>query len=222
MIGIDVSEHQDGLSLVQARSEGVEFVIIRLCDGTYVDRVFQSHLDDAEMCGLPVSTYWYLRAPSEGTTIAEQVDVIDSQMNGRRDLGVWIDVESTGRFRKKLLTLNDITFARTELLRRGYRVCGIYTGAWYWRKIRGGEPSMTGLGYLWASNYGHNHVGVPAQLYEAHGGDDHPGWDYPLGNRIPDILQFGSRGTVAGREVDINAFRGTPNELKKIFYGGRV
>ena len=225
--GIDISEHNDGLSCVRAKQEGIDFAIIRLCDGTHVDRVFHSHLADAEQAGMLVSTYWYLRAPSEGTTIAQQVDVIDRQMGGRRDLPVWIDVESIderfppGDPRHYLLRGEDVWEAKRELERRGYHVPGVYSGAWYWEHMPGGEPSMQGLGALWRSNYGDNNgVGAPRALYVSEGGDRHPGWDYPLGDRKPDLLQYGSRGTVAGRpNVDINAYRGTKAELRALLSG---
>ena len=218
IFGVDVSEHQDGMSLAQAKREGMEFAILRLCDGTYRDRTFRSHLDDAESAGLLVSTYWYLRAPSEGSTIAQQVDVIDQQMGGRRDLGVWIDVESVAGDRK-LLTGKDVWAAKRELEKRGYHVPGIYSGAWYWEQMPGGEPSMDGLGYLWVSSYGRNRTGAPRDLYDGDGGNAHPGWNYPLGNRKPDILQYGSNATVAGHIVDINAYRGTRDQLATIFNG---
>lgn len=227
LFGVDVSEHQDGMSLKQAKREGMDFAIIRLCDGTYVDKVFHSHLADAEQAGMLISTYWYLRAPSEGTSIAQQVDVIDRQMGGRRDLPVWIDVESVdNRFppsdpRHYLLRGEDVWDAKRELERRGYHVPGVYTGRWYWERMPGGEPSMDGLGALWCSNYGlNNGAGDPRSLYASEGGDRHPGWDYPLGDRKPDLLQYGSRGTVAGRpNVDINAYRGTRAELESLFTG---
>ena len=218
IFGVDVSEHQDGMSLKQAKREGMEFAILRLCDGTYRDRTFRSHLADAENAGLLVSTYWYLRAPSEGSTIAQQVDVIDQQMGGRRDLGVWIDVESVAGSRK-LLTGKDVWAAKRELESRGYHVPGIYSGAWYWEQIPGGEPSMDGLGYLWVSSYGRNLTGTPRDLYTGDGGDGHAGWNYPLGNRKPDILQYGSNAHVAGRIVDINAYKGTRDQLAAIFNG---
>lgn len=217
IFGVDVSEHQDGLSLRKAKAEGIEFAILRLCDGTYVDKTFRSHLEDAENNGLLVSTYWYLRAPSEGTTIAQQVDVIDRQMGGRRDLSVWIDVESVGRNSEKLLTKGDVWAAKRELERRGYHVAGIYSGAWYWEDMPGGEPSMDGLGHLWVSNYRHNRTGAPQATYSADGGNAHQGWSYPLGDRRPDILQFGSNGIVAGHHpVDVNAYRGTREQLAAI------
>ena len=219
IFGLDVSDHQDGLPLSAAKSAGCDFVILRLCDGTYVDRAFKSHLADAESQGLLVSTYWYLRAPSEGTTISQQVDVIDWQLEGRKDLGVWIDVESISSSGEKLLTAGDVWEAKRELERRGYRVPGIYSGAWYWESMPGGEPSMQGLGALWVSSYGRNLHGNPRDVYAAEGGDQHSGWRYPLGDRRPDILQFGSNGSVAGFTVDINAFRGSRDRLEAIFSG---
>lgn len=217
LYGLDVSEHQNGMYLHNAKNEGYDFVIIRLCDGTYRDKVFNSHLQDAEEAGLIVSAYWYLRAPSEGSTIAQQVDVIDQQMNGRRDISVWIDVESVagGRY---TLTGNDVWAAKRELEKRGYHVPGIYSGAWYWENMTGGEPSMNGLGALWVSNYGPNKHGTAAQLYP---GDDSPRWNYPLGDRNPDILQFGSNGYAAGypNVVDVNAYRGTHDQLRRLFNG---
>lgn len=216
IFGVDVSEHQNGMSLRRAKEEGIDFAIIRLCDGTHRDKVFPSHLADAEQAGLLVATYWYLRAPSEGTTISQQVDVIDQQMGGRRDLGVWIDVESITPTGRKLLTEADVWAAKRELESRGYHVPGIYTGAWYWEHMPGGEPSMSGLGALWVSHYGpRNAHGPYRQIYR---GDDDPAWRYPLGDRPPDLLQYGSNGVVAGRAVDVNAYRGTRDELAAIFH----
>ncbi|WP_232621826.1 peptidoglycan DD-metalloendopeptidase family protein [Corynebacterium glucuronolyticum] len=219
IFGIDISDHQRGFDLARAKAEGVEFAILRLCDGTYVDRSFREHLAGAERAGLLVSTYWYLRAPSEGTSISQQVDVIDRQMGGRRDLGVWIDVESIPAG-VKTLTGEHVREAKRELERRGYRVAGVYSGAWYWEAMPGGEPSMDGLGHLWVSNYGSNRKGSYRTLYEGDGGDQHRGWSYPLGDRKPDILQYGSEATVAGHyPVDVNAYRGTSEQLAAIFTG---
>ena len=223
LMGIDISEHQNGLSLARARAEGIEFVILRLCDGTHRDTAFRSHLEDAERAGLLVATYWYLRAPSEGASIAQQVDVIDQQMAGRRDLGVWIDVESVKGEDTPLLSKADVWAAKQELERRGYHVPGIYSGAWYWERMPGGEPPMAGLGHLWVSNYGRNRNGSPRDLYQGNGGDNNEGWEYPLGDRTPDILQFGSNGKVAGfKAVDVNAYRGTRQQLQAIFTGHTV
>ncbi len=216
IFGVDISEHQANYSLKKVRAEGADFVILRLCDGTRVDRLFKSHLKDAESTDLLVSTYWYLRAPVEGTTISQQVDVIDRQMGGRRNLGVWIDVESINRAGAALLTEKDVWDAKRELEKRGYHVPGIYSGAWYWEKMPGGEPSMKGLGQLWVSHYGQtNQRGNYRDIYP---GNSSTRWDYPLGDRKPDILQYGSNGVIAGQAVDVNAFKGTRQQLAEIFH----
>lgn len=210
--GIDISEHQDGISLAQAKRDGIEFVIIRLCDGTYRDRVFASHLADAEQNGLVVSTYWYVRHPAEGTSFAEQVDVIDAQLGGRRDLGVWLDIETETR-----LTGEHVRQAKAELERRGYRVPGVYSYVPYWESMPGGEPSMDGLGALWVAAYGSNRSGPPTAIYPGNGDGQ---WNYPLGNQLPALWQFGSNANVAGfLEVDVNAYRGSRDDLAALFTG---
>lgn len=221
LFGIDVSEHQRDYNLKFAvESEDLDFVILRLCDGTYVDKLFRSHLEDVERTDAIISTYWFVRSPSEGTTIAQQVDVIDRQMDGRRDLGVWLDIEALDRNGTKTLTSDDVWAAKRELESRGYYVPGVYSGAWYWEKMRGGEPSMSGLGYLWVSNYGNDATGDDRAIYMRNGGDNNPAWNYPLGDRKPDILQFSSKGIVGNRfPIDCNAFRGTRSELEKIMTG---
>ena len=78
---------------------------------------------------------------------------------------------------------------------------------------------MDGLGYLWVSSYGRNRTGAPRDLYDGDGGNAHPGWNYPLGNRKPDLLQYGSNAHVAGHIVDINAYKGTRDQLAAIFNG---
>lgn len=213
--GVDISEHQGDYDFALAKSQGISFVILRLCDGTYKDRWFQKNLKKVTDLGLLTSTYWYLRAPSEGSTISQQVDVIDQQFGGRKDISVWIDVESVDGYGRKLLTSADVRNARDELLRRGYKVPGVYSGAWYWENMPGGEPSMDGLGYLWVSHYGRFDSQGP--YLDVYPGNDSARWDYPLGNRKPDILQYGSRGVVANQSVDVNAYRGSLKELKKLF-----
>lgn len=91
--GVDVSEHQNGMSLAQAKREGIEFAIIRTTDGTYKDRTYRSHLDDAEGAGMLTAAYHYLRNPSEGTTVAQQVQASLDVM-GDKKRPMWIDVET--------------------------------------------------------------------------------------------------------------------------------
>lgn len=212
VFGVDVSEHQDGMSLRQAANEGIQFAIIRTTDGTYMDRCYRSHLDDAESAGLVTAAYHYLRNPSEGTTVAQQVDAALAVMGDARR-PMWLDCETDAG-----LSVEHIREAKRLFEAAGVRVCGVYSYVPWWEgRVFEGEPKTEEFGAVWVAAYGRNFGGVPAHIY---GGDYHQQWDYPLGDQKPAIWQFGSRGLVAGREVDINAFRGTIDQLKALFYGG--
>ena len=212
VFGVDVSEHQDGMSLRQAANEGIQFAIICTTDGTYMDRCYRSHLDDAESAGLVTAAYHYLRNPSEGTTVAQQVDAALAVMGDARR-PMWLDCETDAG-----LSVEHIREAKRLFEAAGVRVCGVYSYVPWWEgRVFEGEPKTEEFGAVWVAAYGRNFGGVPAHIY---GGDYHQQWDYPLGDQKPAIWQFGSRGLVAGREVDINAFRGTIDQLKQLFYGG--
>lgn len=212
LYGIDISYFQDGMSLKKAASEGIDFAIIRTTDGTYKDRVFQSHLADAEGAGLVTAAYHYLRNPSEGTSVAQQVQA-SVEVMGAKKRPVWIDVETNAG-----LHVDHIRACKREFEQRGVRVIGCYSYVPYWEgRIRPREPDSHEFGEFWVAAYGANRRGAPKAIYP---GDNHRQWSYPLGNQKPALWQYGSRGVVAGREVDVNAFRGSKEELRRLFYGG--
>lgn len=209
LFGIDVSEHQDGMSLRLARAEGIEFVMIRTTDGTYKDRCYASHVDDARAARMTIAAYHYLRAPSEGTTITEQVQAAVEVMGAERRYPVWIDAETPAG-----LTGEDVAACKREFEARGVPVLGVYTYVPYWEGMKGGEPKVAPLGKLWVAAYGQNPAGRPESIYP---GDHAAQWSYPLGDELPVMWQFGSRGRVAGFEVDVNAFRGNSHALEVLF-----
>lgn len=211
IFGVDVSEHQNGMSLRQAAREGMAFAIIRTTDGTYRDRTYRSHMADAESAGLITAAYHYLRSPREGTTVAQQV-AASVEVMGDMKRPVWIDVETEAG-----LHVDDIRACKREFECLGVRVIGAYSYVPYWEgRIRPFEPDSHEFGAFWVAAYGANRVGKPQALYP---GDHDRQWAYPLGNQKPSIWQFGSRAQVAGREVDINAYRGTKEQLRMLFYG---
>lgn len=214
IFGVDVSEHQDGMSLKKAASEGVQFAIVRTTDGTYKDRCYQSHIADAEQAGLVTAAYHYLRNPSEGTTVAQQVQASLDVM-GDKKRPVWIDVETSAG-----LHVNDIRACKREFEKRGVRVIGCYSYVPYWEgRISPSEPDSHEFGAFWVAAYGTNPSGAPKAIYP---GDSHRQWSYPLGNQKPVLWQFGSKAQVAGYNVDINAFKGSKEQLRALFYGGVV
>ena len=211
IFGVDVSEHQDGMSLKQAKREGMEFAIIRTTDGTYKDRCYRSHLEDAEGAGMITAAYHYLRNPSEGTTVAQQVQA-SLEVMGDKKRPLWIDVETSAG-----LHVDHIRDCKREFERRGVRVIGVYSYVPYWEgRIAPSEPDSHEFGAFWVAAYGQNRRGKPRDIYP---GDQHRQWNYPLGNQKPALWQYGSNAQVAGYSVDINAYRGTRSELESLFTG---
>lgn len=213
IFGVDVSSWQNGMSLKRAAMEGVDFAIIRTTDGTYKDRCYQSHLADAEGAGLVTAAYHYLRNPNEGTSVAAQVQASVEVMGGRKR-PVWIDVETNAG-----LHVDHIRACKREFERHGVRVIGAYSYVPYWEgRVAPREPDSHEFGKFWVAAYGRNASGKPRDIYPGNG---HRQWDYPLGNQKPSLWQFGSNAQVAGYSVDINAYRGTKEELRALFYGGQ-
>lgn len=191
--GIDVSEHQDGLSLVRAAAEGIEFAVLRTTDGTYRDRVFASHLADARAAGLTLAAYHYLRSPAEGTCVAEQVDAA-VEVLGDADLPMWLDCETPAG-----LSLDDVREAHRLFTARGVEVAGIYTYKrwWRWRML---NADTREFGALWLAAHGDDPAGPPRDTFPG-------GWPGPVGGQSPELWQFSSRASVAGFAVDVNARR---------------
>ncbi|ACP33503.1 peptidoglycan DD-metalloendopeptidase family protein [Corynebacterium aurimucosum] len=215
ILGVDVSYFQNGMSLKRAASEGLSFAIIRTSDGTHRDWAYQSHMRDAESAGMVTAAYHYCRNPREGTSIQQQVATSVNVM-GDMKRPIWLDCETPAG-----LSAQHVQEFKTEFERRGVRVIGIYSYIPWWEgKTIGGEPETAPYGKVWLAHYGSNPDGSPAQVYAARGGNDSRYWNYPLGNQKPVLFQYGSKAEVAGfADVDVNAFRGTKDQLKDLFYG---
>lgn len=212
IFGVDVSEHQDGMPLTMAAREGMSFAIIRTTDGTYKDRVYRSHVEDARRTDMVLAAYHYLRNPSEGTTVEQQVAASLEVMGTDHRLPVWLDVETPAG-----LHVDHIRRAKAAYEAAGVRVIGAYSYVPYWEgRISPGEPDSHEFGAFWVAAYGANRHGTPVELYPGNGAAQ---WSYPLGNQRPVLWQYGSNARVAGFSVDINAFRGTKDQLRALFYG---
>lgn len=198
-LGVDVSEHQPSFDFT-----GFDFAILRTTDGTYQDRAFAEHLARARSAGITdIATYHFLRAPSEGTTIAEQVEAALSVV-GELRLPVWLDVESP-----QGLSLIDVSSAHSLFTQRGFEVAGIYTAANYWRRHML-LADVRQFGAVWLADWRDNpRVDAPGAIPE--GLADPASWPRPFGFPEPAIWQFTSRGRVSGPngpfDVDLNLAR---------------
>lgn len=191
-LGADLSEHQRGIDLAGA---GLDFVILRTTDGTYRDHAFAEHYANA--ASLDIAAYHFLRAPSEGTTVAEQVDAALEVLGGMR-VPMWLDVESPAG-----LSLDDVTTAHHLFHTAGVEVAGVYTTARYWRRHMF-FADVAQFGALWLAEWRDNPPHAPGEPLP-------PGWPRPLGFPQPALWQFTSRGRVSGPggriDVDLNLAR---------------
>lgn len=189
-LGVDVSEYQRGIDL-----DGLDFAVIRTTDGDYRDTAFPEHAAAAGAAGLDTAAYHFLRAPSEGTPVAAQVEASVAVLGAFRP-PMWLDVESPAG-----LSLADVRAAHRCFTAAGVEVAGVYTTAAYWRRhMLLADPRE--FGQLWLAAWGDNPAvdlsapgyGIPAAS----------AWPHPLGLPTPSMWQFTSRGLIGGVEVDLN------------------
>lgn len=98
----------------------------------------------------------------------------------------------------------------------GVQVVVSYIPHWYWQDI--GSPDITNVPGLISSSY-YGRGDYASREYAAAGGDNGSGWN-GYGGAYPVIWQFSDGGIVAGKSVDVNAFRGTADQLQQLFTQG--
>lgn len=202
--GIDIASWQAGLDLDAVAREGFGAVIAKASQGdNYSNPEYQAQKSGALRNRLHFMAYHYVMA---GTPAAAQVDRFES-VEPDRGVPVMLDVEDGSGGVEQVRALVD------EFGRRGYAVKLVYLPRWYWSHGRLGEPDLSALPPLMASNYGSDQPGYASSLYP---GDNSPGWA-PYGGGTVAILQFTERARVAGQLVDAWAFRGSAAELADLF-----
>lgn len=203
--GIDIASYQAGLDMSRVKAEGFAYVIAKATEGSgYTNPEYRAQRDGARANGLLFGAYHYVK---DGVSARAQVDRYES-VEPDRSVPVMLDHElSSGG-------VDVLRAVYAEFVARGYRVNLIYLPRWFWSGHIG-SPDLSGLPPLMASNYvsGSDYADT---LYKAAGGDTSSRWD-GYGNNSVAVLQFSEQGRVAGYTLDVNAFRGTVDELAALF-----
>ncbi|WP_052956740.1 hypothetical protein [Mycolicibacter heraklionensis] len=94
----------------------------------------------------------------------------------------------------------------------GVNVALSYLPHWYWQQI--GSPSLVGVPGLVSSSYFERGTYGSIEYQDARG-DSGIGW-LGYGGVSPVIWQFSDGAIIDGKSVDVNAFRGTVDELRTL------
>jgi hypothetical protein len=175
----------------------------------------------AGRAGMAVGGYHNL-VRGDTASVRRQVDWLRREMDGGSASWAMVDVE---RYEELLAAgreprIGDVRAWCVRWHAVEARPLLMYLPRWVWQHM--GSPELRSLGCpLVASDYGANAAGAPAELYASRGGDGGRGWQ-PYGGVTPTLWQYGSEARVPGlsSKTDINAFRGTPSELRALLGGG--
>lgn len=216
----DISHHQAGIDIQALANQGAAALIARVGQGagrrtngqqygTTRDREWVRHRDESRRVGLPLVAYWYvgnLIDPDENARLAEA-------WVGDKTIPWMIDHEDASGDGAFYCATVD------AFRRRGLRVIWGYVPNWYWAgamarsDLRCGPPLVNSR-YSTAS-------GSPAQIYAAAGGDNGNGW-INYGGQTTVLWQFTNKASMAGKAIDVSAFRGTLPQLLQMINGSEA
>ena len=204
IFGPDISNNNGVVDLDRVKAEGFEFVWAKVSEGTsFRDTYWPRTRDWAREIGLILAGYHYIRVSDPN----RQADLFVDQL-GDRSIPAMLDFEEgSGGIDNFWAVLHAIEA-------RGVHVALSYIPRWYWERI--GRPDLSRVPGLIQSSYV-NGTGYASVLYP---GDDSIRWA-PFGGRQPDVLQFTDRALIAGKRLDANAFRGSPDQLRTLTHTGR-
>ena len=130
VFGIDVSKWQGDFNFKQAKSEGVQFAILRGAYACSKDTKFESYYKTCEALNLPVGVYHYSMAKSVSEARTEANFLINNVLKGKQfEYPIYMDVEDKVQkaLGKDLLT--DIVIAFCDTVEKAGYYVGIYSSA---------------------------------------------------------------------------------------------
>jgi hypothetical protein len=199
IFGPDISNNNGVVDLDRVKAEGFEFVWAKVSEGTgFRDTYWPRTRDWAREIGLILAGYHYIRESDPN----RQADLFVDQL-GDRSIPAMLDFEEGGG------GIDNFWAVLHAIEARGVHVALSYIPRWYWERI--GKPDLSRVPGLIQSSYVDG-TGYASVLYP---GDDSIRWA-AFGGRQPDVLQFTDRALIAGKSLDANAFRGSPDQLRTL------
>jgi GH25 family lysozyme M1 (1,4-beta-N-acetylmuramidase) len=223
--GIDVHpQYQSKLDFNRARLEDYEFCVVKASEGpyrdgdAYVPGGFKEFFRRAEAEGFVMGAYHFLVSTPAKAQAEHFLRTIES-VGGPEDKILMVDFEEHPN--RALSPGNDqLEGFISEVKRRiGDHPLVVYAARGFWS---GGDSSgdfdQYGADVAWDAYYLHMNPVFPKRFYPDSENlfqqADLPwGWGKRWGNVEPWFWQFTPAGRVAGINIDVNAYRGTPEQL---------
>jgi GH25 family lysozyme M1 (1,4-beta-N-acetylmuramidase) len=194
----DVSNWQQGMSLA-----GMPAVIAKATESdNYRDPYYAGYKAQAAAMGAPFSAYHYLHHGNIQSQAQFAFNMIGAGTPCMLDVEIVADAPI------------DPQYADVDQFITAYRALGglttlLYLPQWFWSGHWGG-PDLRPLAARGLS--------LISSHYTTYS-DTGPGWD-PYGGVTPSIWQYTSTATINGvAKVDMNAYKGTQDQLRVLFYG---
>lgn len=128
ILGVDISEHQRGISFDRLIADGAKFVILRGGDGSYNDKCFQTFYAQAKERRLQVGAYWFSRAINANQAEQEAMQFYNTCLKGRQfELPIYMDIECKAQQTLSKAALTDVVKVWTGTIAKYGYLPGVYT-----------------------------------------------------------------------------------------------
>jgi len=220
LYGVDIhARYQGGIDLARLKAEGYTFMCTKASEGTSIPSSgglgsagfavrFLGWVAQARKLGMVPGLYHWLKAGNAAAQ-AQFFHALVQRSGGPQGMLIQLDCEDNATYPDVLAWAKE-----WERLTDGHPFL-LYTGKWWWGP-RGWDGTRV-TPYLWDSHYLTADADVTPDDPAAMAARVPAAWWRPGYGNWPaaTILQFTSRGDAGslGNNVDLNAFRGTRDEL---------
>lgn len=219
IFGVDLSHWNQGFSIRKAERDGIKFVVAKATEGPYRDG--SRYTDDqykwfrtkAALARIPVfGAYHFLVATNPERQAIHFLKTVGRVKNKL----LMVDFEAYNSFPSLTPGNWHLKAFIREVKKRtsGHKVL-LYSGQGFWT---GGDSSgdfdQYGADLCWDAYYP---LGDRSDAYRPlYNRLKNEGWGKRWGGEAVDIWQYSPAGHVGGMNVDVNAFRGTVDDLKRL------
>ena len=203
--GVDISKYNGNVDMRLAKSNGVDFVILKAGSGARgEDPYFQRNYTNAKATGMPVGAYWYSYAMNVREAKGEAIRFLKLLEGKQFEYPVYLDFEDPTQRNISKATKTDMAIAFMSILEKNGYYTGLYSsGDWINNKF---DRDRLKNYDIWIAHWYVN----SARCYRSYGM-----WQFTNKQKVPGVPSTGEGG------VDANyAFIDYPNIIKNAGLNG--